>query len=214
MRKHKLGRALARRHDQDRDQDDEHGGAGPVDADLVDQIQIPRPKRVHARAHKHHSPEAEDSLPLVRDKVLIKNANRTQNKLRAAEVDAQRDGPVSHQRQPAIHEADHRRPAGGGEHGGPVVDAAGGRVDGADLGEGGGDAEGDDGDEDPAPEDGDGLAVGEGDVHCRGEAEGHGHDGEGEAEDGEHGKVARELGLVAQAGEGLVGGDARGRLAH
>lgn len=39
---------------------------------------------------------------------------------------------------------------GCGEEVGPVVDAAGGGEDGADLGEGGGGAEGDEGDDDPA----------------------------------------------------------------
>lgn len=117
----------------------------------------------------------------------------------------QRHSPVPNQRQPPIHKADQRRPRGAAQHGRPVIHAAGHREHGADLGQARGDAQRDERDEDPAVEHGDGLAVGQRDVHGGAEAEGHGHDGEAEAQDGHHAQVARELALVAEAGEGLVG---------
>lgn len=56
-------------------------------------------------------------------------------------------------------------------HRAPIIDSARGRVDGANLGQGGGDAQGDQRDEDPAVEDGDALSVRQGDVQGRRQSE-------------------------------------------
>lgn len=192
-------------HGKQRNHDDDDAGSGPVYADLVDEVQVSRSKRINQSAHQHHGPKAQDGLPRICHKVLVEDADGAQNKLRAREVDAQRNRPVAHESEPSVYEADQRRPLAGAQHGRPVVDAACSWEDGADFGERGGDADGDERDEDPAPEDGDGLAVGERDVQRGAEAEGHGHDGEGEAQDGHHGEMARQFGLVAQRRERLVG---------
>lgn len=210
MAKHIGARVARRGHDQQCNHDDEHTGGGPVDADLVDEVQIPRPKGIHGGTHQHDGPETQHRLPLVGDVVRVEDGNGAENQLGAGEVDAQGDGPVADEGQPAVDEADHGRPAAGAQHGGPVVDAAGGGKDGADLGERGGDADGYQGHEHPAPEDGDGLAVVQRDVERRGEAKGHGHDGKRQAEDAHHAEISGQLALVAEAGEGCVGGIAGG----
>lgn len=137
--------------------------------------------------------------------VFVEEVDGADDELGTAKVDGEGNGPVADEGEPAVDEADGGSPSGGREHGRPVVDAAGGRVDGADLGERGGDAEGDEGDEGPAVEEGDGLTVDEADGHGGGPAVGDGHDGKGQAEDANHLEVARQLALVAQVGEGNVG---------
>lgn len=179
MRKHKLPTPLIIPHTQQRNQNNHHTRPRPINTNLINQIQIPRPKHVNCHAHPHHRPKHQNRLPLIRHEVLVPKTDRAENQLPAREIDRQGNRPVADERQPPRHPGGDGGVFAGGEHGGPVVDAAGGGVDGADFGEGGGDGEGDEGDEDPAPEDGDGLAVGEGDVHGGGEAEGDGHDGEG-----------------------------------
>lgn len=211
--KDEAGVAAVLAHDEQDDEDDQDGGGGPVDANLVDEVEVAGAKGVDEGADEHDGPEAQDRLPGVCDVVLVEDGDGAEDELRAAKVDGQGDGPVADEGEPAVDEADEGRPAARREHGAPVVDAAGGGEDGADLGEGGGDADGDEGDEDPAPEHGDGLPVGEGDVHGRGEAVGDRHDGEGEAQDAQHAEVARQLALVAERREGLVGGRAGGEAA-
>lgn len=193
-------------HGKQSNHDDDDAGSSPVDADLVDEVQVSRSKRIDQSAHQHHSPKTQDSLPRICHKVLVEDADGAQNKLRAREIDAQRHRPVADKSEPSVHKADQRRPLAGAQHGRPVVDAACSGKDGADFGERGGDADGDERDENPAPENGDGLAVGEGDVQRGAEAKGNGHDGKGEAQDGHHGQMARQFGLVAQRRERLVGG--------
>lgn len=205
MRKDKPGGAPTIRSDKQGHNDDEDTGGGPEDADFINEVEIAGAERVDGGADQHDGPEAQHRLPLVGDKVVVKDGYGAEDELGAREVDGQGDGPVADEGEPAVDEADEGRPARAAHLGAPVVDAAGGGEDGADLGEGGGDAERDEGHEDPAVEHGDGLAVGEGDVQRRRQAKGHGHDGEREAEDAEHAEVARQLALVAQAGEGLVG---------
>lgn len=214
MGKDELSRATRRRHDKQRDDNDDDTRAGPVNADLVDQVQVPRTKGVDQSTDKHHSPEAQDRLPCIRDKILIEDGNGAKNKLRTRKIDRQCNGPVSHEREPAIDEADDGSVTRRAEHGAPVVHAAGCREHSADLGERGGDAHGDERHKDPTPEDGNSLAVGQGDVHCRRETEGDGHDGERQAEDAQHAEVSRELSLVAQTGEGLIGIAAFGGRLH
>lgn len=178
VRKDKLARATGVGHCEQRHQNNDDTCGGPVDADLVDDVQVARAEGVDEGAHKHNGPEAQDGLPFICDKVFIEDGDGTEDQLRAGEIDGQGDGPIADQRQPAVDEADDGGVLGRAQHGGPVVDTAGGREDGADLGERGGDAERDEGDEDPAVQDGDGLAVGEGDVEGRRQAKRHGHDGE------------------------------------
>lgn len=205
MGKDKLARIARVGHGEQRDEDDDDARAGPVDADLIDEIQVARAKRVDEGAHEHNRPKDEHGVPRLNHVRLVKHVNGRNDELRAAEINRQGNGPVADQRQPAVDEAHNGRPARGRQHGAPVVDAAGGRVDGADLGERGGDAERDDGDQHPAVEGGDGLAVDERVGHGGGEAVGDGHDGKGQAEDGQHGEIARQLRLVAEVGEGHVG---------
>lgn len=129
--------------------------------------------------NNHNRPEHQNSLPLIRHKILLPQRNRTKHQLAPRKINTQRHRPVPHQREPARHPASHRRISPRRQHRRPVVDASRGGVDSTDLGERCRDAKGDEGNEDPAPEDGDGLTVSEGDVHGCGEAEGDGHDGEG-----------------------------------
>lgn len=212
--KDELSRATRRCHSKQCDDNDDDTRAGPVNADLVDKVQVPRTKSVDQSTDKHHSPEAQDRLPCIRDKILIEDGNGAKDKLRTRKIDRKCNGPISHEREPAIDKADDRSVARRAEHGAPVIHAAGRWEHGADLGERGGDAHGDERHEDPAPENGDSLAVGQGDVHCRRETEGDGHDGEGQAEDAQHAEVSRELSLVAQTGEGLIGVAAFGGRLH
>lgn len=205
MRKDELARPALRRHDQQGDHDDDDAGAGPVDANLVDEIEVARAKGVDEGAHEHDGPEAQDGLPGVCDKVLVEDGDGAEDELGAREVDGQRDGPVAHERQPAVDEADERCPFATAEHGRPVVDASGRGVDGANLGERPRDAQRDERHEDPAVENRHRLSVGKRNVHgCR-EPERHRHDGKREAENAEHAEVARQFCLVAQTGERLVG---------
>lgn len=85
--------------------------------------------------------------------------------------------PISDKVEPAGDPRCDGRPLPRSEHGGPVVDAAGGGVNGAYLGERGGDGEGDERNKNPAIENRYSLPVGEGDVECCAYAEGDGHDG-------------------------------------
>lgn len=214
MCKDKLSRPTLRSHHENGDNNDDDTGTSPVNADLVDEIQITRAESIDESANKHDSPKTQDSLPSIRDKVLVEDGNSAKNKLRAREIDRQGDSPVSDEGKPAIDEADNGRVARRTEHGAPVVDTSSCRENGADLCERGGDAKRDERHQNPAPEDGDGLAVCEGDVHCRRETKGDGHDGEREAQNAEHAEVSRKLSLVAQTGEGLICVAAAGGRLH
>lgn len=86
MGKDKLSSSTRRSHDKNRDNNNDDTRAGPVNADLVDNIQVTRAKGIDQSAHEHNSPEAQDGLPLVGDKVLVEDADGAENKLRAREV--------------------------------------------------------------------------------------------------------------------------------
>lgn len=147
------------RHRQKDDQDDDRTRRRPKDTHFVDQVQVLGEEDVDDRTDKHNRPERQDGLPRIGDIVLIPQRNGAENQLSGREGDTERDGPVPHERQPSVNEGHHRGPFLGRQHGAPVVHAAGGRVDGADFGQRGGDRDRNQGDEDPAPDDGDGLAV-------------------------------------------------------
>lgn len=142
-------------HDKQCDHDDNDTRSSPVDADLVDQVEMLGHEDVDQGGHQHDSPEAEDRLPRIGLKVLIEDCDCAQDQLGSGEVDTQRHGPIAHEGQPAVDEAHDGRILGRAQDGGPVVYTARSWIDGADFGERGGDAEGDERDEDPAPEDGD-----------------------------------------------------------
>lgn len=167
------------RHRQKDDQDDDDTSRRPKDTHFVDQVQILGEEDVDDRTDEHHRPEHQNGLPRIGDIVLIPQRNRAEDQLSGREGDTERDGPVSHERQPSVNEGHHRGPLLGRQHGAPVVHAAGGRVDGADFGQRGGDRDRDQSDENPAPDDSDRLTVCQGDVHGRAETEGSGNDGEG-----------------------------------
>ncbi len=166
-------------HGQQDDQDDDHASCGPVNADFINKIEVFGSKHIHQRAHQHHGPKHEDRLILVRRKVLTPEGDGGQDQLAAGKVDAASDGPVADQGEPSRDPGRYRRILFRRQHRRPVVHAAGGRIDGADLGERSRYRQGDERHQNPAPEDRDGLAVGEGDVQCGAETEGHCHDGEG-----------------------------------
>lgn len=87
-------------------------------------------------------------------------------------------------------------------------------IDARDFTERGSDADNDEGDEDPAPDDVDGAAADERVVERGGEAIGNGGEDKGHEGDLEGGAVARQLGLVAEVLEQLVGRlDVAGRQA-
>ena len=231
MTKNELSIPPIFRHRQQRHQDNYHTSPRPKDTHFIDQVQPLGQEDINSRATEDNSPERQDGLPGIGDKVLIPERDGTEDQLAAGEGDAERDGPVPDEGDPAVDKGHHGRPLFGGQHGAPVVDAAGRRVDGADLGQRGGDGDGDEGDEDPAPEDGHGLAVDEGDVERGAEAEGGGDDGEGavygqlkflgddktcypvkvevvvdiQTQNTQHAQIARQFALVAHAGQRLVG---------
>ena len=205
MRKDKLGGSPMICHCEHGHENDDNAGGSPVDAELVEKVEITRAESIDQRTDEHDSPEAQHRLPLVGDEVLIEDGDGAEDELGTRKIDGQGDGPVADEGEPAVDEADEGRPLGTAEHGAPVVNTSCSGEDGAYLGEGGGDTERDEGDQDPAVENGDGLAIGEGDVHRRGQAEGHSHNGKGQAENAEHAEVPWQLALVAQPREGLIG---------
>lgn len=179
MRKNKLSIASLIRHGQKRHENDHDTPRCPINAHFIDQIQPLGKEDIHQRTASNHRPKHENGLPSVGDKVLIPERNGTEDQLPSREGDTERDGPIANEGEPAIDEGHGGGPFARGEHGTPVVDSAGGGVDGADLGQRGGNGDGDEGDDDPAPDDADGLTVGEGDVEGGAETERGGHDGEG-----------------------------------
>lgn len=159
VRKHKFSTPFIIRHNEYCNHDNDDRSASPVNADLVNEIQILRAEHINTKHHAHHCPKTQHDLPLRRNIFLVPQRNRAENQLRSREVDGKSDSPVPDKCQPSRDPRNDGSVFPGAEHGRPVVDAAGGRKDGADFREGGGDHEGDDGDEYPAVEDGDGLAV-------------------------------------------------------
>lgn len=238
MGKDKLGIASLIRHRQKRNENNHDTPSGPINAHLIDQIQPLGEEDIHQGTGPNHSPEHENGLPGIGDKVLIPEGNGAEDQLTPGEGDTECDGPIANEGEPAIDEGHGGGPFPRGEHGTPVVDSAGGGVDGADLGQRGGNGDGDEGDDDPAPDDADGLAVGEGDVEGGAEAEGGGHDGEGtvgysdfmsmaiatgynvlengniQAQNTHHTQIARQFTLVTHSSQRLIGVGIHGRLSH
>lgn len=135
MAKDKLTRPASISHGQQGDDDDDNTRASPVNADLVDKIQVSRAKGIHQRTHEHNSPEAQHRLPLIGHKILIKDGDGAKDELRSREVDGQGDGPVADKSEPTIDEADQGRITFRTEHSTPIIHASGCGEDGADLGE-------------------------------------------------------------------------------
>lgn len=164
VRKHKLRIALRVRHAQQHHKDNNHTTRRPVNANLINKIQIPCAKNIREHANHHNSPEHQHRLPLIRHKVLIPQRNRRQDELPARKVDRQRNSPIPHERQPSSNPGRNRRPLARTQHRRPIIHTARGRIHGADFRERRSDAQRNQRDKDPAVEHGDGLAVGERDV--------------------------------------------------
>jgi hypothetical protein len=62
--------AVIRLH-ENRDDNDDDGCRSPVDADLVDQIQVLSTRHIYRESDEHHSPKHENHLPLLGNKVLV-----------------------------------------------------------------------------------------------------------------------------------------------
>lgn len=92
MRKDELGRPALIGHGQQGDEDDNDARARPIDANLVDEIEVARAERIHESAYQHDGPEAQNRLPFVCDEVLVEDGDGGKDELRTGEVDRQGDG--------------------------------------------------------------------------------------------------------------------------
>lgn len=89
MGEHKLAAPpAALRHGQQDDQDNDHRGASPPDAQSVDLVQPPATKDIDEVGDQHDGPEHEDGLPGVGHEIIVPQGNGAKDKLGAAEVDA------------------------------------------------------------------------------------------------------------------------------
>ena len=70
MAEDELSASVIVRHAEQDDHDDDDTGTGPVDADLVDDIQVFGAEDVDAHAYQHDGPERKDRLPCVRSPVI------------------------------------------------------------------------------------------------------------------------------------------------
>lgn len=94
---------------------------------------------VDGHAHQHDAPEHEDDVPVLGHVGVVERGYRAEDEEREREVDGERNGPVADEPQPARDPRGDGGVLGRAEEVGPVVDAAGGWEDGADLCEGGAD---------------------------------------------------------------------------
>ena len=111
MAKYKLARTAGISHGQKSNEDDQDARTGPVDADLVDQIEISRAKDVDQGTHKHDCPEADDCVPWLNLVVFVEEVDGADDELGAAEIDGEGNGPVADEGKPAVDEAHGRCPS-------------------------------------------------------------------------------------------------------
>ena len=100
-------------HGEHRDENNQHARSRPVNAKLIDKVQIPTPEAIHQETDQHHGPEHQHSLPRGRHVVLVPERYGAKDELGATEVDAEGHGPVPNEVEPAIDPGYDGRPFAG-----------------------------------------------------------------------------------------------------
>lgn len=122
--KHKGAASAVVGHGQQSHEDDDDRGRGPIDTDLVDQVEVASRKDVDQHARQHDGPEHQHGLVGVGHETLVPESDGREDELTPAEVDGQGHGPVADEGQPAVDVGHHGGPFLGAEHGGPVINSA------------------------------------------------------------------------------------------
>jgi hypothetical protein len=183
-------------HDDADQHDDRDAGHVPVRGDRVQQRRDADLEQVDQDGDQHHDPVREQR-PLLRVRVVEPEVQERRQEDREPVADRGRHRDLADEVEPAGEPAPRRA----AELRGPVVEAAGGREDGRDLGHGEGDDRAHQADEQPAPGDRDRPAVVERDV-VRGQAAGEDRDDrEGDREVLEPAHRAEELLRIAETVE-------------